>query len=294
MIKNKYNLARLGLVFTTLAWGATFVMVSEALKSSPPFAFGAYRFLVATLATFIFVRSNIKNITKIEFEGAAKCGILLFCGYAFQNFGLWENEIYFNTTPSKSAFITSISVIMVPLILTIFKIDKIRNHLWVTILVAIIGLYLLLDPVGYGVNAGDLLTFFCAIFFAFHIIIQDKFVKQDINIARFFLIQIFVASILSFICSGIFDNSTIIWNQQLIQTILITGIICTAIAIMIMVWAQQILSPSQTAVIFSLEPVFAAVFSWIIISEVLGMQGWIGGFIIVFAVVMTGKIESKN
>ena len=63
---------------------------------------------------------------------------------------------------------------------------------------------------------------------------------------------------------------------------------------MIMVWAQQILSPSQTAIIFSLEPLFAALFSWIIISEILGVQGWVGGFIIVFAVVVAGKIESKN
>ena len=62
---NKYNYARLGLVFTTLAWGATFVMVSEALKVAPPFAFGAYRFLVAFLATLIFVRSDIKNLSKM-------------------------------------------------------------------------------------------------------------------------------------------------------------------------------------------------------------------------------------
>ena len=291
---NKYNYARLGLVFTTLAWGGTFVMVSEALKVAPPFAFSAYRFLVAFLATFIFVRSDIKNISSIELEGAIKCGIILFCGYAFQNFGLWENSIYMKTTPSKSAFITSISVIMVPIILVLFGIDKIKGKLWLAIMLAIIGLYLLLNPVGNGTNIGDFLTFFCAIFFAIHIILQDKFVKQSINISRFFLIQVLVASVLSFFCSIVFDKTQIIWNYQLLNAILVTGIICTAIAIMIMVWAQQILSPSQTAIIFSLEPVFAALFSWLIISEVLGIQGWIGGGIVVIGVVLAGQIESKN
>ena len=70
-----------------------------------------------------------------------------------------------------------------------------------------------------------------------------------------------------------------------------TGIIATAIAILIMVWAQQILSPSQTALIFSLEPVFAALFSWILISELLGFWGWIGGLLVVFAVIWS---ESKS
>ena len=63
---------------------------------------------------------------------------------------------------------------------------------------------------------------------------------------------------------------------------------------MIMVWAQQILSPSQTAIIFSLEPVFAALFSWIIISEVLGIQGWIGGLIVVVSVILAGQVESTD
>ena len=294
MIKNKYNLARIGLVFTTLAWGGTFVMVSEALKTSPPFAFGAYRFLVAFLATLIFVRGDIINLKSIEVDAAVKCGFLLFAGYAFQNFGLWENVNYTKTTPSKSAFITSISVIMVPFILTILGIEKVKNKLWCAILLAIIGLYLLIDPVYEGVSIGDLLTFFCAICFALHIIIQDKYVKKNISISRFFLIQVLVVSLFSFICSLFFDTSSIIWNEQLINAIIVTGIICTAIAIMIMVWAQQILSPSQTAIIFSLEPVFAALFSWIIISEVLGIQGWVGGLIVVVGVILAGQIESTD
>ena len=84
MIKNKYNLARIGLVFTTLAWGGTFVMVSEALKTSPPFAFGAYRFLVAFLATLIFVRGDIINLKSIEVDAAVKCGFLYLLAMHFK------------------------------------------------------------------------------------------------------------------------------------------------------------------------------------------------------------------
>ena len=291
LISNRNRLAQIGLVFTTLAWGATFVLVKEGLNHAQPFTFGAYRFLIATICTAFLVRSQIFQLHKQEFYSAVLCGFFLFTGYAFQNFGLWENEFYTSTTPSKSAFITSISIIMVPIMLVITGIQKVSFRIWTAILLATIGLYLLLDPTGSGISLGDIFTFGCATSFAIHIILQDRYAKKGIHVTRFFLIQVTTVTTLSFICSFLFDNQPPSWSPELINALLITGIIGTTIAILIMVWAQQILSPSQTALIFSLEPVFAAVFSWILIGELLGFWGWVGGFLVVSAVVWS---ESKS
>ena len=291
IISNRTRLAQIGLVFTTLAWGATFVMVKEGLNHAQPFTFGAYRFLIATICTAFLVRSRIFELNKQEFLGAVICGFFLFTGYTFQNFGLWENEFYISTTPSKSAFITSISIIMVPLMLVLSGLQKVSTRIWVAIILATIGLYLLLDPSGSGISLGDGLTFGCATCFAIHIIIQDRYAKGGIHVTRFFFIQVAVVTLLSFICSYFFDTQPPIWSSELINALLMTGIIATTIAILIMVWAQQILSPSQTALIFSLEPVFAAFFSWILIGEILGFWGWVGGVLVVIAVVWS---ESKS
>lgn len=291
IISNRTRLAQIGLAFTTLAWGATFVMVKEGLNHAQPFTFGAYRFLIATICTAFLVRSRIFELNKREFWGAVICGFFLFTGYTFQNFGLWENEFYISTTPSKSAFITSISIIMVPLMLVLSGLQKVSTRIWVAIILATIGLYLLLDPSGSGISLGDGLTFGCATCFAIHIIIQDRYAKGGIHVTRFFFIQVVVVTLLSFICSYFFDTQPPTWSPELINALLMTGIIATTIAILIMVWAQQILSPSQTALIFSLEPVFAAFFSWILIGELLGFWGWVGGVLVVIAVVWS---ESKS
>ena len=174
---------------------------------------------------------------------------------------------------------------MVPIMLVITGIQKVSFRIWTAILLATIGLYLLLDPTGSGITLGDIFTFGCAICFAIHIILQDYYAKKGIHVTRFFLIQVTSVTTLSFICSFLFDNQSPSWSPELINALLMTGIIATTIAILIMVWAQQILSPSQTALIFSLEPVFAAVFSWILIGELLGFWGWVGGFLVVSAVV---------
>ena len=291
LISNRTRLAQIGLIFTTLAWGATFVLVKEGLDHAQPFTFGAYRFLIATICTAFLVRSQIFKLHKQEFYSAILCGVFLFTGYAFQNFGLWENEFYISTTPSKSAFITSISIIMVPIMLVIAGIEKVAPRVWTAILLATIGLYLLLDPTGSGISLGDIFTFGCAICFAIHIILQDRYAKKGIHVTRFFLIQVTTVTTLSFICSFFFDTQSPSWSPELINALLMTGIIATTIAILIMVWAQQILSPSQTALIFSLEPVFAAIFSWILIGELLGFWGWMGGALVVLAVVWS---ESKS
>ena len=277
-MKNKKYLAQILLVFVTLIWGATFIMVKDALNDAGPFAFGTLRFTIAGILTLVIVNKSIFTLTKTEIIGGLICGFCLFCGYAFQNFGLMQ------TSASKSAFITSVSVLMVPIILYLFNIQKIKMKVWFAVVLATIGLYFLLDPRGGMMNWGDILTFGCALGFAVHIIFQGYYVKKNVRVLPFFLVQAWVVVGLSFINSLLFEPIFAIWSPRLIFALLVTGIAATFIAILLMIWAQQILNPSETAIIFSLEPVFATVFAIIFAGEILGLWGYIGGGLIVLAV----------
>ena len=277
-MKNKKRLAQILLVFVTLIWGVTFIMVKDALNDAGPFAFGTLRFTIAGILTLAVVNKSIFTLTKTEVIGGLVCGFFLFGGYAFQNFGLMQ------TSASKSAFITSVSVLMVPIILYLFNIQQVKIRIWIAVLLATIGLYILLDPRGGMINWGDILTFGCAMGFAVHIIFQGYYVKKNVRVLPFFLVQAWVVVGLSFINSLLFEPIFAIWSPRLISALLVTGIAATFIAILLMIWAQQILNPSETAIIFSLEPVFATVFAVIFAGEILGLWGYIGGGLIVLAV----------
>jgi len=277
-LKNKKYLAQILLVFVTLIWGATFIIVKDALNDAGPFAFGTLRFTIAGILTLAVVNKSIFTLTKTEVIGGLVCGFFLFSGYAFQNFGL------IHTSASKSAFITSVSVLMVPIILYLFNIQKVKMKVWIAVFLATIGLYILLDPRGGMINWGDILTFGCALGFAGHIIFQGYFVKKNVRILPFFLIQAWVVVGLSFINSLLFEPVFAIWSPRLISALLVTGIAATFIAIILMIWAQQILNPSETAIIFAMEPVFASLFAMIFAAEFLGMWGYFGGGLVVLAV----------
>jgi len=287
MKKQKF-LAQLSMVITTMIWGITFVMVKDALNDAPPYMFASLRFGIAFLLGFIYINREIKDISTLEMQGGLFCGLCLFAGYAFQNFGLMQ------TTPSKSAFITSVSVILVPIILVTFRLKNVNRRIWVAVFLAIAGLYVLLNPAGGGINIGDILTLGCALSFAVHIILQDRYLSKGVSIAKLFLIQVMFVTLFS--CAGvfIFEGLTINISERLIIAILVTGVLATFVAIMLMVWAQTILGPNQTVLLLSLEPVFAALFSTFFAGEILGLYGWVGGFIVVVGVISSEISFSKK
>ncbi|MDP6936873.1 MAG: DMT family transporter [Candidatus Marinimicrobia bacterium] len=275
---NKKISAQISLLAVSLIWGVTFIMVKNALNDAGPFAFGTLRFTIAGILSLVAVNTSIFTLTKSEVIGGLICGFFLFGGYAFQNFGLMQ------TTAGKSAFITGVSVLMVPVLLYLFNIQQVKIKVWIAVVTATIGLYFLLDPGGGNINWGDILTFGCALGFAIHIIFQDYYVKKNIRVLPFFLVQTWVVAGLSWLNSLIFEPIFALWSSRLIIAILVTGIGATFIALLIMIWAQRILNPSETAIIFAMEPVFAALFAFIFAGEILGFWGYFGGSLIVLAV----------
>ena len=284
---NTYFLAVFGLVVTTFIWGVTFELVEESLKSIPPFLFSTIRFFIASFCTLLLVIIKYKkiNITKNEFMAGIICAIFLFLGYFFQSFGLWENIFYIKTDPNKSAFITGTSVLMVPIIMFIMGKGNNNIHLWISIFIVLTGLTILLNPNVANFTMGDLLTFGCSISFATHIIYQGKYLINKINnIYNFFLVQMSITTML-FLIGAFFEYRFSIieleWNYNVWVGLSITGLLATFVAILLMVWAQKIVSPIQTAMIFTLEPVFAGVYNHFFTEHILTNWGIFAGFIIV-------------
>ena len=286
------------MVFTAMIWGITFEMVQNALNTAPPLIFATLRFGIGFVLGILYLGCQKSIcITREEFNGGIICGIVLCSGYAFQNFGLWEEStFYIASSSSNSAFITSMSVILVPVFIYIFNLETINNKIWGVVGVAIIGLSILLDPFQGNVVGGDVVTFGCAISFAVHIILQDIYLRKKVNFIRFFIIQVFVVSLFSFIASLVFEGQSVltsdIFTQEVVYALFITGVLATFIGFILMLWAQKILSPTQTGILLSLEPLFAALYVY---SE-LTLNSYIGGFIIIMAVMSSSLIppSSKN
>ena len=291
---NIYYVAVFGLIVTTFIWGITFELVSKSLEESTPFIFSSIRFLIAFFLTFITVLFRYKkiNIKKGELISGSICGLFLFLGYSFQTTGLWEglgNGIFFApSNPNKSAFITGTSVLMVPLIMLVMgKVNK-NIHLWVSIFIVLAGLRILLAPNVENFTFGDLLTFGCSISFAIHIILQGKYVIKEFNIYNFFLVQTGIVTLLFAIASFFeynFMDGYLNCTKTVLSGLLITGILATFIAILIMIWAQKIISPVQTAMIFTLEPVFAGLYNHFFTDYTLTNWGMFSGFIIVLGII---------
>ena len=288
---NLYFLAIFGLVFTTFIWGITFELVEESLKSIPPNIFNTIRFFIASLCALILIiiRKGKVSFSNFEIKTGLICAILLSLGYFFQSLGLWENSFFLKSDPNKSAFITGTSVLMVPIIMYMMNKGKISSHLWVSIFFVLLGMAVLLNPKVEKFTFGDILTFFCATSFAAHIIFQGDYIKNGIaDIFNFFLAQTFFASLIFSIPAIMEINyieKTLDWNSTVITGLFITGVFGTFIAIMIMVWAQKIVSPIQTAMIFSLEPVFAGFYNHFFTDHILSNWGMFAGFIIVLSII---------
>jgi len=285
------------MVLTAMVWGVTFEMVQGALRDAPPLIFAAFRFGIGCLFGILYyifiVKKKISDITALEFKGGLICGVVLCFGYAFQNFGLWENTLYAESTPSNSAFITSISVILVPAFLFLLNIQKVSYKIWFIIALAVLGLFILLNP-SRGVNGGDIVTFGCAISFAIHIILQDIYLRKGVELLKFFIIQVLFVSLFSFVCSILIQENSIIFSNEVVLALLVTGILATFVAFILMLWSQTILSATETGILLSLEPLFAALYSVFFMHKNLGLNSWIGGFIIIVAVMSSSFISSDS
>lgn len=269
--------AELALVGVTVIWGSTFVLVKNALADISTILFLALRFSVAALVLAVVYRKAMKRSGLLPGIAA---GSLLFVAYAFQTKGL---EL---TTPSKSAFLTGLSIPMVPLVASLVYRIRPRVQEVAGVLIATVGMGLMTLPAsGFAVGRGDFLSILCAVTFALHIVLVSHY-SPVIGFETIAVVQIATAALLGLGSFRLAEPVRFQLTPGVAAAVLVTGLLATAVAFTTMAWAQQYTTATRSALIFALEPVVAVFTSWVLAGESLSIRGKVGAGLILGGVLL--------
>lgn len=291
------NKAEIALLSTALIWGGTFALIKSALSDVSPTLFITLRFSVATFVLYPFFRKYFSGLTLRNYKQATLLGVLLFAGFITQTLGLQF------TSATKSAFITGTFVVFTPLFQTLLekRIPAMQNM--VGIVFVFVGIVLLssrgasgfeiLSELETTFNFGDFLTLLCAVFYALYIVYLD--IISNSNEPKFLtFFQIFVTALLSIVSVSIFgftgiESASISFTPTLIFAVIYTSIFATILTTFLQTKFQKEVTPTKASILFSMEPIFAAVFAFLLINEKLSMFGIIGSLFI-FAGVLISEL----
>jgi drug/metabolite transporter (DMT)-like permease len=278
--------AHILLLLATLVWGSTFLAIKLALADSTPLVFNAARMTVAAcLLGAIFFR-QLRTVSAGALRAGFVIGTLLWLGYEFQTVGLRY------TTASKSAFVTGISVVLVPLLLAASG-RHVHRFTLAGVAAACGGLYLLCVPASQGlglagINRGDVLTLGCALAFAVEIIVVGHAARHYSSVhlvptmiavcAAWMLLSVPIAE----------RHGFLHLTPSLLAALVYTALPGTVVCFLLQIWAQHYTPPTHAALIFALEPVFAALLSYLAIGERLGLRGVLGA-----ALILAGVLASE-
>jgi drug/metabolite transporter (DMT)-like permease len=292
----KTMLADITLLFVTIIWGATFVIVQNAISSIPPFSFNGIRFFIAALLLILwlilFEKKQWSLVNKKLIMNGMFIGFWLFLGYATQTIGL----LY--TTSSKAGFITGLSVVLVPLFSMLLLKQTLSKNAIFGVIIATLGLFLLTVTDISGFNIGDVFVFICAISFALHITFTGKFTKQFPTLLLT-IIQLSTVSLLSIISSFLFEdwrksfNLDVLFSQNVLTALIVTSVFATAFAFLAQTNFQKFTSTTRVALIFTMEPVFAAVTGYIWAHDRLTATAF-AGCILIFLGMIFAELPFKK
>lgn len=267
------------LLLIAFVWGTTFLIVQQAISALPPNAFNAVRFTIAALFLLIvqlaFYRRSWKQWRGPLIRAGMILGFWLCLGYALQTVGL----LY--TTPSKAGFITGLSVVLVPLLTLLLMKERVKPAAVVGVILAAVGLYLLTQNQSFSFNVGDILVFGCAICFAMQIVFTGKYAPHYPALPLA-ITQLGTVAVLSWLYAFFFEDwrlafdPDILFLPEVATGLIITSIFATALAFLAQTALQKQTSSTRVALIFALEPVFAALTSYVFIHEVLNGRQLIG------------------
>jgi len=288
----------LSALLCTFIWGTTFIAQDTGMDNIGPFTFNAVRFFVGFLAVaplaFIYERKKIPksiNKNKKTFTNLAiLIGLSLFFGTALQQVALLYTDV------ANAAFFTIFYVPMVPFIIYFMNKKPIHWSIWPSVFLCMIGGYLLTNFYNATVKLGDTLVIIGAFFWSTHIIFTGKIVENYNFPLTIGAIQTLIVSSLSLFIGLIFED--FIWSNILKEKfqILYAGILSGGLAFVLQIYAQKNISPAPSAIIFSLEGVFATIAAWVLLNQILDINNLFGCLFILFGVLFSqlAPILKKN
>lgn len=276
--------ADLTLLIISVIWGTAFVAQRVAGQMGSVYLFNGARYLLAALAVLPFV-GQIANLTKLprnQFQWMFLAGFLLFLASALQQVGL----VY--TTAGNAGFITSLYVVLVPIVLFSLWRERLRGLSVVAVGIAVAGAFLLSTAGRFEVRAGDALELVGALFWAFHVVVLGKFASRFESIS-FSMGQLAVCGLLN-LGVGAFVETSLPLNWPLVGAILYTALFSLGLCYTLQIWAQRHTPPADAALILSLESVFAVLAGWWLLDERLeAIQ--VLGCVLIFAAVLLSQFK---
>ena len=290
------SISLLSALLCTFIWGTTFIAQDTGMDDIGPFTFNAVRFFVGFLAILPLVFLFETKKYSIEFKKDKKLllrltiiiGFSLFFGSALQQVALLYTDV------ANAAFFTIFYVPLVPIIVFIFRKKKIHWSVWPSVCLCLIGGYLLTNFFDATVRLGDSLVILGALFWSFHIIYTDIFIKKFNLPLTLGAAQTMIVALLSFIVGLIYEEFILKNILKEIIPILYAGVLSGGFAFVLQIYAQKNISPAPAAIIFSLEGVFATIAAWIILSQILEINNILGCIFILCGVLISQLVPLIN
>lgn len=280
--------ADLALLLVTIFWGAGFPATKIALQTMTPYYHIGIRFGVASLLLAILFYKKLKYLNKNLIKPALVLSSLLFATYAFQTVGIQY------TTASKSSFFSGLAVLIVPLFSIFYLKAKLELKTVISVLTATLGLFLLSYTGGnFDFNIGDFLTILCSVCYGWQLLFTGTYVqKHDATLLA--IVQLFFVSVFGMLFAIVLEPFPKDMSMPSFWSLMFSAVLCTAFAFWMQTTAQKFTPASHIALIFTMEPVFGALTSFLVLGEVIGVKGIFGGMFIVAAMLISELQWTKN
>jgi drug/metabolite transporter (DMT)-like permease len=266
------------LVLVTAVWGVTFVQVKDAVALYPLFAFLAVRFWIATLTLAVPGLPRVRSLGRTGLTAGAFLGLLLAAGYTLQTAGLER------TTVSSTGFVTGMYVVLTPLIALVLVRSSIGLSVWGGVALSTIGLAML-SGIHAGSVTGDLLVLAAAAVYSLQIVLMERHAPLYDAVAFTFVEMLAAGVALGVVAAALGDlhvpHGWTVWGA-----LLVTGVFASALGFLVQTWAQRRTSATRTALAFTMEPVWTALFGYTLAGDRLGVLGWGGCAVIMAGIVL--------
>lgn len=273
--------ADLSLLLVTIFWGAGFPATKIALETMTPYYYIGFRFAIASLLLAAFFYRKLKELRKDLVKPALVLSSLLFATYAFQTVGIQY------TTASKSGFFSGLAVLIVPFFSIFYLKSRLEIKTIISIITATLGLFLLSNAgTGTSFNIGDFLTILGCVCYAWQLLFTGTYVqKHDATLLA--VVQLFFVSVFGLAFALVLEPLPAGMSGLSFWSLMFSSVFCTAFAFWMQTTAQKFTPASHIALIFTMEPVFGALTSYLALGEVIGIKGIIGGIFIIAAMLIT-------
>ena len=272
---HKYNIY---MVIATIFFGMTYVLTKICLNYSTELHIISFRFLIAFVISLIFLQRKIFPIKIKEILYSLILSVLLFMVFITMTIGVKY------TTATNASFLISLSVIFIPFFSWIFNKEKPKKRIFIVLIIALIGIMLLTLDKNLEFHIGDILCLICSLLFSFHVLITERFVKNN-NPITLGVLQFGGVAILSFLVQYPIEKFTLPKNEKFWISLMILSVFCTALAYIIQTVSQKKLSSTLIGLILSLEPIFSGIFGYFILNEYLSPQQYIGAFLLLISII---------